>query len=233
MFVAHLFAVQTTQAKKLQGAYNGSKLRMEKNDRGRFRRFEMKELEQWAGDLRFDDKRSKLQLVYPLQIKASVARKEGLRLAIGNPPDETYRLGPFVCAKSPQSHIGPFKHAIDFLVPDGTPVLAACDGEVFEFEDSWDTYGNGPEYRHLVNYLTIRHENGEYTQYCHLTRGSAAHYLFGFSQVKQGQQIATVGKTGWTDRDHLHFVVFRYGVSVGPFRFKSLKPTFKRKWWPW
>ena len=85
--------------------------------------------------------------------------------------------------------------------------------------------GDDPEFRDQLNYLTIRHENGEFSQYCHLAKGSvSAMGLRKGSIVQQGQQIATVGKTGWTDRDHLHFVVFR--ADSNKFGFKSLKVRF-------
>lgn len=203
-------------------------------NRGKFRSVKMKDLQQWAGDSRWDDESSKLRFIYPLKIRSSVATREGLRLAVGNPQNETYRRSAFVCAASPQSHIGPFRWAVDFLVPDGTPVLAACDGEIIEIQEHSDSWGDSPEYRDLLNYLTIQHDNGEFTQYCHLAKDSVLQSKMRIgSRVKKGQQIATVGKTGWTDRDHLHFVVFRNCSSIGPFSFKSLKPQFKRKWWPW
>jgi murein DD-endopeptidase MepM/ murein hydrolase activator NlpD len=45
--------------------------------------------------------------------------------------------------------------------------------------------------------------------------------------VKKGQQIARVGKTGWTDRDHLHFLVFKVEKLEGnPYGFYSLKVRF-------
>lgn len=194
----------------------------------------MEDFEQWASDPRFDDERSALPFIYPIRIKPSVATKEGLRLAVGNPPDETYRRGHFVCAASPQSHLGPFKWAVDFLVPDGTPVLAAYRGKIIEVQEHSSWWGDGPQYRDLLNYMTIEHENGELTQYCHLAQDSVSKSgLRVGSKVKCGQQIAIVGKTGWTDRDHLHFVAFRTGVSIGPFRFKSIQSTFRRRWWPW
>ncbi|MDD3774177.1 MAG: M23 family metallopeptidase [Patescibacteria group bacterium] len=46
-------------------------------------------------------------------------------------------------------------------------------------------------------------------------------------KVKKGQVIARTGKTGWTDRDHLHFIVFRLDNQIGNNHgFKSLKPKF-------
>lgn len=196
----------------------------------------MEDLVKWKGDPRWDDEHSENQFIYPLRIKPSVATKEGLRLAIGNPPEETYRRGPFVCVTSPESHISTFKWAVDFLVPDGTPVLAAYAGEVVEVQEHSNEWGDDPEYRDLLNYMTILHRNGERTQYCHLAQNSVSESGIKIgNRVKQGQQIAIVGKTGWTDRDHLHFLAFRTGVYIGPFTFKSLQPQFhlKQKWWPW
>lgn len=194
----------------------------------------MEDFKKWADNPRFDDEKSWHSYIYPLRIKRSVATKEGLRLAVGNPPDETYRRGPFVCARSPQSHLGPFKWAIDFLVPDGTPVLAAYDGTIIEVQEHSNSWGDGPEYRDRLNYVTIRHEGDELTQYCHLKKDSVSESGIGVgSRVWQGQQVAIVGKTGWTDRDHLHFIVFRTGVRIGPFKYKSVQAVFKRRWWVW
>jgi murein DD-endopeptidase MepM/ murein hydrolase activator NlpD len=73
--------------------------------------------------------------------------EDGKRLAIGNPEDETYIIGPYYAATSPQSHIGPYKWAIDFLVPDGTEVLAAEDGVIVEVIDGNFAWGDSEEFR--------------------------------------------------------------------------------------
>jgi len=154
--------------------------------------------------------------------------EDGKRLAIGNPEDETYIIGPCYAATSPQSHIGPYKWAIDFLVPDGTEVLAAEDGFIVEVIDGNFTWGDSEEFRDQLNYITIRHANGEFSQYCHLATQSFRQTGLGVGDyVKKGQQIARVGKTGWTDRDHLHFLVFKVGELEGnPYGFYSLKVRF-------
>ena len=154
--------------------------------------------------------------------------EDGKRLAVGNPEDETYIIGPYYAATSPQSHIGPYKWAIDFLVPDGTEVLAAEDGVIVEVIDSNFAWGDSEEFRDQLNYLTIRHANGEFSQYCHLaTQSFRQTGLKVGDSVKKGQQIARVGKTGWTDRDHLHFLVFKVEKLEGsPFGFYSLKVRF-------
>jgi murein DD-endopeptidase MepM/ murein hydrolase activator NlpD len=199
------------------------------NNRGRFRQMEISELDAIENDTKWSGEASKNCYAYPLQIDSSIAKQEGLRLAIGISSNETYHLESFVCARSPQSHIGPFKYAIDFLVPDGTPVIAAYDGEVTEIQEHSDSWGETSEYRDRLNYITIQHENGEFSQYCHLAKDSVSKSGIHLgSRVTRGQQIALVGKTGWTDRDHLHFIVFKLEKS-NRFGFKSLQPQFERE----
>lgn len=153
-------------------------------------------------------------------------------LTEGVPKGELYRLGRFWCASSPESHVGPFLNAIDFLVPDGTPVLAAADGVIVEIIDHHADWGESEEFRDQLNYVTILHDSGEMTQYCHLAPGSVRSLgLRVGSRVKCGERIATVGKTGWTDRDHLHFLVFRLDDHPdNPFGFKSLRVEFRRRY---
>ena len=74
--------------------------------------------------------------------------------------------------------------------------------------------------------MTIEHPNGEFSQYCHLAKEAAARLgISPGTPVRKGQEIATVGKTGWTERDHLHVVVFR--PDNNPFGFKSHKIKFQ------
>ena len=165
---------------------------------------------------------------YPISVSDQEAIVAGQRLSQGNPKNELRKVGPFLTATSPHSHIGPFLHAIDFLVPDDTTVLAVQAGIVTEIIESNTEWGDGPEYRDKLNFMTIRHFNGEFSQYCHLAQNSVSNYDLSFrSVVKAGQPIAKVGKTGWTDRDHLHFVIFRRDdSSENPFGFKSLQVEF-------
>jgi murein DD-endopeptidase MepM/ murein hydrolase activator NlpD len=195
---------------------------------------EMKDLDALLDEQDADEK-SVGRYLYPLRIGASIATKEGLRLATGIPENEVYRRGQFVCAKSPESHKGPFRWAVDFLVPDGTPVLAARDGRIVELYEVSSSWGPTAEYRDQLNYVTLRHADGEFTQYCHLTKDSVTHCrLRDGSRVIRGQQIGFVGKTGWTDRDHLHFVVLKHEVASDPRDprwLKGLKVQFRPEWW--
>lgn len=153
----------------------------------------------------------------------------GAQLAIGVPEDEVYRIGQFYAAKSPKTHASAFKWAVDFLVPDGTEILAADAGRIIEIVEQFDEWGDGKEFRSKLNYITILHPNGEYSQYCHLAKNSVANKglkLYDF--VKKGQPIALVGKTGYTDRDHLHFVVLRFERLLNmPWDYHSLEVKFE------
>ena len=109
-----------------------------------------------------------------------------LALATGIPDEELFRQGPFLCCQSPDSHIGPFRHAVDFLVPDGTVVYAADEGRVEIIKTDSDRWGPTCEFADDLNYVTLAHttwrthhhfgppEYHYWTQYCHLARGSSA-----------------------------------------------------------
>ncbi len=189
----------------------------------------MDDLMLWAKSSLWDDEPTQHAYIYPLHSDPAQTRQEGLRLVAGNSLAEVYEMGPYICVKSSKSHIGPFRHAIDFIVPDGTPVVAAFDGRVVEIKEDSNTGGPTPAFRDTLNYLTIEHANGEYSQYCHLAQDSIkASGLHINARVREGQRIGTVWKTGWTDIDHLHFIVFRNARNESPFSFKSLKIRFRQ-----
>jgi len=173
---------------------------------------------------------------YPLPLDADRAHVDWVELGrrIANrapviPQNELKIEGVFLTCASPESHTGPFVSAIDFLVPDGTEILAAADGMVHAIEDSHSAWGPTKASAGSLNYVTLRHNHAgrvEYSQYCHLAQGSSKKLGLRIgSFVKTGQPIGLVGKTGWTDRDHLHFMVFR-SVAGTP-GFQSLSVKFK------
>lgn len=151
----------------------------------------------------------------------------GAKLALENPKDEIYSDFPYYVDKSSYSHISPFKWAKDFLVPDGTEVLAAKEGQVIKVVENFNEWG-GEEFRKKLNYLTISHDNGERSQYCHIKQNSFSETGLKIGDwVKKGQQIAVVGKTGWTKMDHLHFIVLKFAKLDGnPWPFYSLEIQF-------
>lgn len=87
--------------------------------------------------------------------------------------------------------------AWDFVMPIGTPVLAAGDGKVVQVEMNHDGIG------YYANVITIEHPNGVRTGYAHLKKDSAVVKVG--DHVNQGQMIALSGLTGQTPFPHLHF----------------------------
>jgi murein DD-endopeptidase MepM/ murein hydrolase activator NlpD len=107
---------------------------------------------------------------------------------------------------SSPAHIGKLKHAVDFVVPQNTPVFAAADGIVTYVRDDSNAGGSGIEYWYDTNFIVIQHANGEYSRYDHLAYKSAKVRMG--QRVNAGQVIAHVGMTGFTYLPHLHFQVF-------------------------
>jgi hypothetical protein len=172
------------------------------------------------------DEPSSGEYQYPLLLKR-VNPLQMFFLKRGVPIDQLYRLDIFVCAKSPESHVGPFVNTIDFLVPQGAPVLAARDGIITRVKEDSHKWGNDERFRQYLNYIDVFHDDGEFSQYCHIMAGSVSKLSLGLGdRVKAGQMIGKVGRSGWMDRDHLHFGVFR-NIPQDP-GFKSLRIMFKR-----
>ncbi|HJU35331.1 MAG TPA: M23 family metallopeptidase [Nitrososphaera sp.] len=112
---------------------------------------------------------------------------------------------------SSPAHVGKLRNAIDFIVAEKTPVLAAADGVVTLVKDDSHIGGPSIEYWHHSNFIVIQHPNREYSRYDHLAQGSA---VVGTGQyIKRGQIIARVGMTGFTYLPHLHFQVFVFTGS--------------------
>ncbi|MFD8672506.1 M23 family metallopeptidase [Streptomyces seoulensis] len=101
----------------------------------------------------------------------------------------------------------------DFAVPTGTEVLAAHGGTVVKAGPNGA--GDGPAYG---NAIVIKHGNGLYSQYAHLSRVDVK-----IGQVvKTGQHIAKSGSTGNSTGPHLHFEIRKtpnYGSAVNPVTF--------------
>lgn len=83
--------------------------------------------------------------------------------------------------------------AIDIGIPLGTPVYAAELGTVI-VANWYGGYGN---------FVMIKHDNGLYTAYGHLS----GYNVNAGQRVSRGQQIATSGSTGISTGPHLHFEV--------------------------
>jgi murein DD-endopeptidase MepM/ murein hydrolase activator NlpD len=102
---------------------------------------------------------------------------------------------------SPRGHSG-----VDIAAPEGTPVLAADDGEVLKAYWNQDGYGG---------LVIVGHASGYETWYGHLDRFDVDKG----ERVKRGQQIALMGSTGFSTGPHLHFEVRQDGQVVDPLAF--------------
>ena len=110
------------------------------------------------------------------------------------------------------SHFGMRKHPItgemkmhkgvDIVAPPGTGVRATADGTV-SFSGEQRGYG------HIV---VIRHDPEYETAYAHLRKRRVG---VG-EQVRRGQRIGDVGRTGTATTDHLQYEVRRHGQPVDP-----------------
>ena len=87
-----------------------------------------------------------------------------------------------------------FHTGIDFVVPTGTPVLAAADG--WAVRKIATGYGN---------YVIVTHVNGFSSIYAHLSQFNIPAETR--VEVKAGQVIGYVGSTGRSTGPYLHFEI--------------------------
>ncbi|HEY9802163.1 MAG TPA: peptidoglycan DD-metalloendopeptidase family protein [Leptolyngbyaceae cyanobacterium] len=96
---------------------------------------------------------------------------------------------------------GRMHRGIDIAAPVGTPIYASADGTVEKA--GWNNGGYG----RLVD---IRHPDGSLTRYAHNNR-----ILVRVGQeVRQGQQIAEMGSTGFSTGPHSHFEIHASGKGA-------------------
>ncbi len=89
---------------------------------------------------------------------------------------------------------GRMHKGIDVAAPVGTPIYAAASGVVER--SGWNSGGYG-------NLVDIRHPDGSLTRYAHNSR-----LLVSVGQrVRQGEQIAEMGSTGYSTGPHVHFEI--------------------------
>lgn len=104
-------------------------------------------------------------------------------------------------------------HAVDFPLPEGTPVLAARGGRVMQ------VIADSPEQGCLIRVL---HDDGSIGLYAHLQSGVLQ--VRPGQRVDTGQRLANSGNTGRSSGPHLHFAVqANTGLALTsvPFRMDS------------
>ncbi len=126
-----------------------------------------------------------------------------------------------------RAHFGHSKYAIDFPLPEETKILAAKSGRVIDVKVDSNEGGQEKKYNDLkyLNYITIKHFNGEFSQYAHLKHHGNL-VKFG-DKVRERQPIALSGNTGDSTEPHLHFHILKLNkTKIG---WETLKIKFKER----
>jgi len=122
-----------------------------------------------------------------------------------------------------ETHQG--KYAIDFDMPEGTPVRAARGGIVIDAMDCFEEGGTDPELKSRANFVKIRHDDGTIGHYVHL-RHLGVEVEKG-DRVRTGELIGYSGNTGYSSGPHLHFEVFSANRDLSlrtiPVQFRTAK----------
>jgi murein DD-endopeptidase MepM/ murein hydrolase activator NlpD len=102
------------------------------------------------------------------------------------------------------SHRG--RHAWDFPMPIGTPVLAVAAGRVIEvYEETWRNTQGEPPVSDRANYVKIDHGGGLVSVYAHLDFHGAV--VEAGQYVVRGQVIGLSCDTGISTGPHLHYEI--------------------------
>lgn len=106
---------------------------------------------------------------------------------------------------SPVSGRRAFHTGIDLGAPTGVPIKAAMSGRVVSAG-----YNNV-----FGNYVVLAHHSNYRTLYGHMSsiRSKSGAY------VRTGEVIGYVGNTGQSTGSHLHFTVYKNGVTINPLLF--------------
>lgn len=116
------------------------------------------------------------------------------------------------------------RYAVDFIVPVGTPVLAARAGVVMETIANYDCGGqNAKVYATRANFIRILHDDGSMGLYAHLKENGAL--VAPGERVGLGDVIGYSGNTGFSSGPHLHFVLqINTGMRLVSIPFKMVGP---------
>ena len=95
----------------------------------------------------------------------------------------------------------------------GVPVFAARDGVVIDVRDDEPDENTTNDAAARANYITLRHDDDEITQYVHLRKGID---LNPGDSVTAGTQIGWVGSSGMSMGPHIHFESRLNNVAFEP-----------------
>ena len=122
-----------------------------------------------------------------------------------------YRVSQGNCASFSHKPGTGDQYAYDFVMPIGTPIIAARDGRVtritVRFMDNTAVPGE-------ENVVGVTHDDGSVALYFHLTQNGALVTLG--QTVRFGDVIALSGNSGASTEPHLHFVVIGAAGTPAP-----------------
>jgi murein DD-endopeptidase MepM/ murein hydrolase activator NlpD len=122
---------------------------------------------------------------------------DGRTFVIGQAPG-----GPVVTHTSASS-----REAVDVPMREGTPILAARAGVVFQTVSDNDAGGIDESFRSKANVVRVLHEDGTIGNYVHLMHEGVA--VQQGERIEPGRIIGYAGSTGQSSGPHLHFAVTR------------------------
>jgi murein DD-endopeptidase MepM/ murein hydrolase activator NlpD len=125
-------------------------------------------------------------------------------------PGQSYRAGQ--AFGGDLSHWGDDRYAVDFPMPEGTPIHAAGAGLVCYVRENYSEGGWRTDLRDKDNHVLIAHQDGTISRYLHLRQYGAEVELGQW--VEAGELIGYSGNVGYSSGPHLHFDVVRPGKDL-------------------
>jgi len=108
-------------------------------------------------------------------------------------------------------HSGAARHALDFSMPFGTPVLAARAGTVVNVVDDDGRSRLRGVFHDRTNRVEVLHADGTIVTYANLRHGAP---VAPGDRVETGDPIGSAGDAGFGTNPHLHFMVWRRAADL-------------------